>query len=82
MLKKMIVYIILTVLSLLTFFWGLATWAAFFPDESYHHCEAGQDEMSPEAGLLVTAAHLLLFCVVWYMTIRSKKNEDPKAALQ
>lgn len=76
MLKKIIVYIILTALSLLTFFWGLATWAAFFPDESYHHCEAGQEEMSPESALLVTVAHLLLFCVVWYFTQSGKKDAD------
>ena len=30
-------------------------WAALYPDEDYHHCESGQDEMSPYWCFLITA---------------------------
>lgn len=49
-------------------FWGLATYYAYTPDESYHHCEAGQNDWNPIYVVLVAVASLLVFCLVWYKT--------------
>ncbi len=37
--KKLFKYTIRIVLGLFTLLWGLAAWAALYPDEDYHHCE-------------------------------------------
>ena len=66
--KKNVKYTSRIVLGLLTIFGVLITMAAFFPDESYRHCEAGQEEMSPMWGVLFTMFSLIAFCFVWYIT--------------
>lgn len=66
--KKDIKYIILIVLSLFTIFWGLMTWLALTPDESYHHCESGQSELSPLTSALITLVTLIVLCLTWYKT--------------
>lgn len=66
--KKIIKYTGRIVLGLLTLFWGLATWCAFTPMEGYHHCEAGQEEMSPMCCVLITIVSLIAFWFVWYKT--------------
>ena len=66
--KKNVKYTSRIVLGLLTIFGVLITMAAFFPDESYHHCEAGQEDMSPYWCFLITAVLLVTFCIVWYKT--------------
>lgn len=45
--KKIIKYTSRIVLGLFTLFWGFVTWAFLTPMEGYYHCEAGQEEMSP-----------------------------------
>lgn len=71
--KKIIKYTSRIVLGFLTLLWGLMTWCALTPMEGYHHCEAGQEEMSVQTCVIVTVAHFILFCVVWYLT-RDKKS--------
>ena len=66
--KKNIKYTSRIVLGLLTIFCGLVTWAALIPMEGYHHCEAGQEEISPMWGVLFTIASLITFCFVWKKT--------------
>ena len=66
--KKVIKYISRIVLGFFTLLWGLVTWAALTPMEGYHHCELGQEEMSPLYGVLITIVLLILFCVVWHKT--------------
>ena len=73
--KKLVKYTSRIVLGLMTVFWGFATYGAFFPDESYHHCESGQKDMSPMSCLLLTILFLVLFCFVWYKT-RDKQEKD------
>ena len=45
--KKIIKCVSRVVCGLITVFFGLTTVVALFPDESYHHCEAGQEDLSP-----------------------------------
>lgn len=66
--KRFIKYTSRIVLGLLTIFWGLITLVAFFPDESCHHCEAGQNDGNPIYVTLIAIALLLVFCLVWYKT--------------
>ena len=66
--KKFIKYASRIVLGLFTIFWGLATYVAYTPDESYHHCEAGQNDGDPIYVALIAIASLLIFCYVWYKT--------------
>lgn len=66
--KKMIKYGSRFILALFTIFWGLITLAALFPDESYHHCEAGQEELSTLQCVMAFVISLIVFCVVWYKT--------------
>lgn len=66
--KKVIKYISRIVLGFFTLLWGLVTWAALTPMEGYHHCEPGQEEMSPLYGVLITIVLLIIFCVVWHKT--------------
>lgn len=66
--KKIIKYTGRIVWGLITLFLGLVTWAALTPMEGYHHCEAGQEEISPMWGVLFTIASLITFCFVWYNT--------------
>ena len=68
MILKIIKYTSRIVWGLLTLFWGFVTWVAYNPDEGYHHCEAGQEEMSPIYGVIITVASLMAFCFVWYKT--------------
>ena len=56
------------VLGLFTIFWGLATYYAYTPDESYHHCEAGQYDGNPIYVALIAVASLLVFSFVCYNT--------------
>lgn len=37
-------------------------------DDSYHHCESGQEDMSPLTCALIAVASLIAFCFVWYKT--------------
>ena len=71
--KKIIKYTSRIVWGLLTLFWGFVTWVAYNPDESYHHCEAGQEDWSPLTCALIAVASLIVFCVVWYLT-REKQS--------
>lgn len=66
--NKFIKYTSRIVLGLFTIFWGLATYYAYTPDESYHHCEAGQYDGNPIYVALIAAAALLVFSFVWYKT--------------
>lgn len=66
--KKNIKYTSRIILGLFTLLCGLVSVVALFPDESYHHCEAGQEEMSPMWGVLFTMFSLIAFCFVWYIT--------------
>ena len=66
--KKLFKYTIRIVLGLFTLLWGLVAWAALYPDEDYHHCESGQEEMSPLTCALIAVASLIAFCFVWYRT--------------
>ena len=66
--KKIIKYTSRIVWGILTLFWGLVTWGAYNPDEGYHHCEAGQEEMNPIYGVIITIASLIAFSFVWYKT--------------
>jgi hypothetical protein len=52
--KKIIKYVSRLVCGLITVFFGLTTVVALFPDESYHHCEAGQEDLSPVYGVIET----------------------------
>ena len=66
--KNIIKYTGRIVWGLITVYLGLITIVTLFPDESYHHCEAGQEEMSPWWGVLITILSLVIFCYVWYKT--------------
>lgn len=66
--KKVFKYTIRIVLGLFTLFWGLATWAALYPDENYHHCESGQEELSAATCALITISSLVVFCITWCKT--------------
>lgn len=66
--KKIIKYTSRIVLGLFTIFWGLAIYFVYNPDESYHHCEAGQNDGDPIYMVLMAVASLILFCIVWYKT--------------
>lgn len=65
--KKTIKYTSRIILGLFTLLCGLVTVVALFPDESYHHCEAGQEEMSPMWGssFYYVFADSILLCVVY-----------------
>lgn len=65
--NKLIKYGSRVVLGLLTIFWGLVTYCALTPMDEYP-CEAGQEDMSPHWGVLITAVLLVTFCFVWYKT--------------
>ena len=54
-------------ISRITIFCGLATYCALTPMDEYP-CEAGQEEMSPYWGVVITAVLLALFCFAWYKT--------------
>lgn len=69
LMKKVVKYTGRMVWGLITLFCALMTWCSFYPIEGYHHCEAGQDEMSPMWGVLFTIASLITFCFVWYKTM-------------
>jgi O-antigen/teichoic acid export membrane protein len=66
--KKFVKYTSRIVLGLFTIFLGLATYFAYTPDESYHHCEAGQNDGNPVYVALIAIASLLVFCFVWNKT--------------
>lgn len=66
--KKNIKYTSRIILGLFTLLCGLVTVVALFPDESYHHCEAGQKDADPIYVLLLTVASLILFIWVWHKT--------------
>lgn len=66
--NKFIKYTSRIVLGLFTIFWGLATYYAYTPDESYHHCEVGQNDGNPIYVALIAVASLLVFSFVWYKT--------------
>ena len=77
--KRFIKYTSRIVLGLLTIFWGLATYLEYTPDESYHHCEAGQNDGNPVYVALIAVASFIVFCFVWYKTKEwpsDKKGED------
>lgn len=79
--KKIIKYTSRIVLGLFTLFGGLATWVAFHHSMDEYSCEAGQEDMNPVYGILITIASLILFCFVWYITRdRSTENPDPQKA--
>ena len=69
-------YTIRIVLGLFTLLWGLAAWAALYPDEDYHHCESGQDEMSATTCVIIACASLLMFCLVWYATMDKRTANE------
>ena len=66
--KKLVKYGSRVILGLFTLFWGLATYYVYTPDESYHHCEAGQNDGNPFYVALIAVASLIIFCFVWYKT--------------
>ena len=70
MTKKIIKYTSRIVWGLLTLFWGLVTWVTFLPPMDEYPCEAGQEEMSPIYGVVITIVSLIAFCFVWYNTRR------------
>ena len=76
--KKGIKYACRIGFAFFTIFLGLMTLAAFYPDESYHHCEAGQDDISPYWLVLITAVSFLAFCIVWNKTRNWPKDEVKK----
>lgn len=80
--KKVIKYSSRIVMGLFTIFWGLAAYIAFTPDESYNHCEAGQNEVNPIYVALIAVASLIVFCIVWYKTnnIRPVYSDIKEAA--
>ena len=69
--KRIVKYASRIVLGLFTLFWGLITYAALTPVEGYHHCEAGQEELNPLYGIIITLASFVAFCIVWYKTKNS-----------
>lgn len=79
MLKKIIKHTSRIVLGIFLVFWGFITLVALFPDENYHHCEAGQEEMSPIYGVLITIVLLITFCIVWYKT-NDKTTIEPNVS--
>ena len=66
--KKIFKYTGRVIWGLITLLCGLMTWCAFNPMEGYHHCEAGQEELSSWYSVLITIASLIAFCFVWYKT--------------
>lgn len=66
--KKFTKYTGRIVWGLITVFLGLITIVTLFPDESYHYCEAGQEEMSPWWGVFFTILSLAVLCFVWHKT--------------
>jgi hypothetical protein len=78
--KKLFKYTIRIVSGLFTLLWGLVPWAALYPDEDYHHCESGQDEMSATTCVIIACASLLMFCLVWYATMdkRTANEKSPQ----
>jgi len=66
--KKIIKCVSRVVCGLITVFFGLTTVVALFPEESYHHCEAGQEDLSPIYCAIITFAAMIVFCFVWYKT--------------
>lgn len=66
--KKLFKYTIRIVLGLFTLLWGLVAWAALYPDEDYHHCEAGQKDADPIYALLLAVVSLILFIWAWHKT--------------
>ena len=74
----MIKYTSRIILGLLTVFWGLATWCALTPMEGYHHCESGQEELSPIYGVLFTIVSFVLLHIVWYYTEDRRLNRYAK----
>ena len=78
--KKLFKYTIRIVSGLFTLLWGLVAWAALYPDEDYHHCESGQDEMSATTCVIIACASLLMFCLVWYATMdkRTANEKSPQ----
>ena len=76
--KKLFKYTIRIVSGLFTLLWGLGTWAALYPDESYHHCESGQEEMSATTCVILMGGALVVFCIVWYVT-KEKRSVNEKS---
>ena len=74
--KKVIKYTGRIVWGLITVLLVLITIVTLFPDESYHHCEAGQEELSPIWGELITIASFIAFSFVWYKTRNSYCYEE------
>ena len=69
--KNFFKYTIRIVSGLFTLLWGLVAWAALYPDEDYHHCESGQDEMSA-----TTLTHPLIVLLLFLVSqIHSKEDE-------
>ena len=66
--KKVVKHTSRIVLGLLTIFLGLMAYAAYHPDEGYHHCEAEQKDADPICVLLLAVASLILFIWVWHKT--------------
>ena len=74
--KKVFKDTIRIVLGLFTLLWGPVAWAALYPDEDYHHCEFGQDEMSATTCVIIACASLLMFCLVWYATMDKRTANE------
>jgi hypothetical protein len=66
--KKIIKYVSRVFCGQITVFFGLTTVVALFPDESYHYCEAGQEDLSPIYCAIITFVAMIVFCFVWYKT--------------
>ena len=80
--KNFVKYTIRIVLGLFTLLWGLVAWAALYPDEDYHHCESGQDEMSATTCVIIACASLLMFCLVWYATMDKQTANEKSPQLR
>ncbi len=72
--KKIIKYTGRIVWGLITLFWGFITLGALFPDNSFHHCETGQEDFNPIYGVIITFILLIFFCFVWYITKDKSSN--------
>lgn len=76
--KRIIKYTCRIVLGLFTIIWGLATYFAYTPDESYHHCEAGQNDGNPIYVVLMAVVSLIVFCFVWHKTKEWPSDKEGK----
>lgn len=80
--KRFVKYTSRIIIGVLVLFMGLLTYYAYTPDESYHHCEAEQNDGNPIYVAFIAIASLLVFCFVWYKTkdlcVNKEGKDNPK----